>query len=809
MALQTKTITGSTNNSNWTWKMEVIENSTDINSNTSSVTINTYLGRASSSSYFGGNATVSINCNGEARSYSKTFSYPTNVGAGGWVLAQSETFSVKHNDNGTKDINVSSSMSTSDFTPSYSSASGSITLTTIPRYATSTHSLKSKTETTISINWSSDSTIDYIWVSKNNGSTWSELDVTDGTSGSYTLKNLSANTTYNIITRVRRKDSQLTTDSSAISVTTYSYPYATSSSNFVIGNDIPITLYNPLGRDVNIKFYGNDNSLICEATRNISGETKIGNTSAEIEAQYKSIPNSKSGTYKVNVTYGSVTKTRNNAGTYSIKGTETPTVGTFTYKDSNSSTTAITGDNQRIIRNNSNLLFTIGSATAKNSASISKYEVTFNGITKSRTSTGDVDFGTVNVANNLSATLKVTDSRGLTAAKSITVVVDNWELPNALISLNRKNNYYSETYLKVDGSCSHINGKNALTIKYQYKKVLDSSYSSLITINDNEEVTLDFDNQYQWNVKVLISDKIGTTTYNLVLDRGMPIAYFDRLNSAVGINAIPNKGEALKVAKGNISFDGTITAGDVKCKNMFNINNLNSINMLTQNGYEFLFDSTFWYGHISHSYDFKINKPYSFSFNITEMSMPTMATVLFFYTDDTISENNIDTPSIGKYSLSLIPTKKVNYVELRFFRLNVNGVQRTGKVTDIQIEEGPATEYTSYKAFGVMSGSNSNGSWTKFDDGTLFMYGSKVISIQQEAFTGLGNTGLVYTGEQEIVLPITSTIDVRANVNVRSANFDWASRVYGYTTAISFNIVSNSNQKRNVTFTWSAIGRWK
>jgi len=101
------------------------------------------------------------------------------------------------------------------------SGSGSWSLDRIPRYATSNQSLKSKSSSSISMNWSSDSTIDYIWYSTNNGSNWTGVNVADGTSGSYTISGLSANTTYKIKTRVRRKDSQLTTDSSSLSVTTY------------------------------------------------------------------------------------------------------------------------------------------------------------------------------------------------------------------------------------------------------------------------------------------------------------------------------------------------------------------------------------------------------------------------------------------------------------------------------------------------------------------------------------------------------------------------------------------------------------
>ena len=142
-----------------------------------------------------------------------------------WQNFGERTITVTHNANGTYSASKSGSFTCTAGSSNYSLSSGSASVTvapaTIPRYATSNQSLKSKTSSSITMNWSSDSTIDYIWYSSNNGSSWTGLDVTDGTSGSYTISGLSANTTYNIKTRVRRKDSQLTTDSSALSVTTH------------------------------------------------------------------------------------------------------------------------------------------------------------------------------------------------------------------------------------------------------------------------------------------------------------------------------------------------------------------------------------------------------------------------------------------------------------------------------------------------------------------------------------------------------------------------------------------------------------
>lgn len=258
-----------------------------------------------------------------------------------------------------------------------------------------------------------------------------------------------------------------------------------------------------------------------------------------------------------------------------------PTAGTLTYKDDNAFTTNITGDNQRIIRERSNLVFTIGTATALKGATISKYEITFNNTTKSTTTAGDLNFGNINLSSNSTATLKVTDSRGNTATKEITVIVDDWKLPTGTITLNRKNNFYSETYLKVDGTYSSLNGKNSMAIQYQYKKITEKSFTELYDLEDNTQATLDLDNNYQWHIIVIVGDRIGETTYNLTLDRGMPIIFFDRLNSSVGVNCFPTEEKTLQVNGQHLpvawseqeiyGFDGVETGGKLNKSGFYTI----------------------------------------------------------------------------------------------------------------------------------------------------------------------------------------------------------------------------------------------
>lgn len=455
---------------------------------------------------------------------------------------------ITHNSDGSRSVSCSAYFGGNGTPIGDASASGTFALSKIPRYATSNQSLKEKTETLITMDWSSDSTIDYIWYSKDNGSNWTGIDVTDGKSGSYTISNLSANTTYNIKTRVRRKDSQLTTDSSALAVTTYDYPHCTESPNFTIGNSATMKVYNPLSRSITITMVGADGST--KTTESFSGTSLSGFSNTDWQNfWYASIPKAKSGAYQVKVNYGSIVKTRNNGNTYSVKGTETPTVGSISYEDSNSTTVAITGDNQHIVQNKSNLKVTYTKATPKNSASISKYTFTLNGVTKESTSAGGtIDFGAVNSSDNLTLTMVVTDSRGLNSSTTKTITILEHSNPNAIVTLNRLNNYEDESYLTVDGSISSVNSKNTMTIKYRYK-VSDGNYNEFTTIKDNEKQTLSLDKNNIYIFNVVVTDAFGTSyDKEHSLGKGVFPLFIDTVKNSVGINALPRTNNVLEVA---------------------------------------------------------------------------------------------------------------------------------------------------------------------------------------------------------------------------------------------------------------------
>ena len=234
-----------------------------------------------------------------------------------------------------------------------------------------------------------------------------------------------------------------------------------------------------------------------------------------------------------------------------------PTISGVTYKDNNASSVAVSQNDQVIIQNQSQLLFNFSTLTALKSATLTKIDVTINSVTKSMTLSGasrsnvSLAFGQVNTSSNINASIKLTDSRGNTATVSKAITIEAWTAPTAIITLARRQNFYSDTDLTVDADFSSIGGKNSITITYYYKLTSASSWTTGGTMSDMQTVTMNLDNTQEWNVKVTITDAFATTSYILSVDKGIPIIFFDRLKRSVGVNCFPTQ-------EGSIEASGLI-----------------------------------------------------------------------------------------------------------------------------------------------------------------------------------------------------------------------------------------------------------
>ena len=244
-----------------------------------------------------------------------------------------------------------------------------------------------------------------------------------------------------------------------------------------------------------------------------------------------------------------------------------PTIGAISYYDSNSTTNEITLDNKYIIRNNSTLTVKVDSLTALNGSTLKTLTVSGGGIDKSINLTGSsvesqtIDLGKINQSADFTLTATLTDSRGFTTTKSVSVSVYDWILPTALISTQRVDNYYSETNVNITPNFSSLGGKNSITITAKYKKTTDSSYVPDVTMQAGDN-TLELDNNYAWDLQISIKDKLGTTTYNSTVGRGLPIWFVDRVLNSIGVNCFPKESESLEVNGVNILKSLTYASGD-------------------------------------------------------------------------------------------------------------------------------------------------------------------------------------------------------------------------------------------------------
>lgn len=321
------------------------------------------------------------------------------------------------------------------------------------------------------------------------------------------------------------------------------------SPNFNIGDTIVVHMNRKstvFTHTVVLKLGSYSYTICTGVTDNISLDTD--NIASSLYAQ---MPNSNSMTGEIVVTTysGSVNIGTSSCTIIAHVVNSNPTFD-VSYEDSNSNTVAITCDNQYIIRNNSTLKISVNNAQALNSATLKTITAVINGNAYTGTlngSTGVVNVGAVNISSDAKVTVKLTDSRGNEGIREITVLVYDWNLPSAIIKLNRKNNYYSDSILNVNANYASIGGKNTVTIRYRTKKVSDSSYESYATIQNNVDANFTCDNKYEWNVQIEVSDRIGKTTYNLILPKGIPITYTDILKNSFGVNCFPKHNNSLEV----------------------------------------------------------------------------------------------------------------------------------------------------------------------------------------------------------------------------------------------------------------------
>ena len=237
-----------------------------------------------------------------------------------------------------------------------------------------------------------------------------------------------------------------------------------------------------------------------------------------------------------------------------------PLVGQATYYDINNTIINKTNNRFIIVQNQSTLRIEVDGVAALNGASILTVDLEINDtvyvMSSMPSATGHYyyDFVCPSLSGEFSAFITVFDTRGFsTNISDFSVIVQPWEAPTALYTLERINGFETSTILYVSGSISSVSGTNTMTIQEQHKKTNESTWSSATTIANQTNVTLSLNNVYSWDVRVIVSDKYTTTQYESSVGKGVPIMFIDKDRNSVAVNGFPD-------ANNQIYVDGTIKA---------------------------------------------------------------------------------------------------------------------------------------------------------------------------------------------------------------------------------------------------------
>ena len=606
-------------------RIRVYLDNQSISGNYSDISIKHYgIARATDKPYYGGVTNVSSSYRANNGSFGGT--YYTKTKSYYEVSSQSDeefyigttTHRIYHNVDGTAQLYVNGSYTATTyegydlnvFTGTRTS-SFYMALPSIPRATTINSFTWVKASgaaglSRLTCNWATAHSIDRIQYSLNGGAYTTVTG--NGTSGSFNISGLTPNTQYSLKIKVRRADSQVETESSVKSATTYDIAKITVAPNNNIDMDSTsaITYTNPSGASLQISLYKTDGATAIASYRACSGTGYTFTYSAgEKTAFYNQIPSTKTLPLRFYL------RTSDGLGNTYLNYVErtfevfnaNPTFTTWTYADTNAATLALTGNSQKIIKGYSNVKATITSANkmvAIKGATAIRYQLTIGAknatVNYSPSSTVEM---TINAVDNNVFNCYAIDSRGESTNVIKTLATDYINYTPISITkatATRTDDIGTETTLAYNGTFFGGSfGSVTNTIKsatYKFKKTTDANYTdgtSVITPTTNgntfsfsgtikgdagDDGVNGFDATYSYNIQVTVTDELSTRTFNFILGSGKPNiaihkegvainqAYDETLGGALQVNGITtqiNNG-IKKISSTNYSSVGATTS---------------------------------------------------------------------------------------------------------------------------------------------------------------------------------------------------------------------------------------------------------
>lgn len=542
----------------------VITESVNIPANTSSLAVKGYIqveiGSEGSIAFSTLSFASSINGSYTNSSQkSKTFTSNSSY------LISTITHTITHNADGTKSITwrgrgrpYYSSTSWDEYT----SSGYTITLETIPRYATiSSFTLSNQTLSTCDYSWATDVTCDQMQYSLNGGA-W----VTSGDSGTGdtgTISGLSVGVSNSVKIRVKRTDSQLYTESSIVYITTLQKGLLTNSANWNDEANPVISFTNINSQDLVFRIEAGGSTM---ATREV-GTIASGDYTFELTTEERNLLralittniNSLTTRFTVATLVGETETYWSYADKTMSLINYNPTFLDYAYEDINANSLIMTGDSSVLINGVSNVKTTISSANkmvANKQATAVKYRTNLG--TKSEeiaySSSASVDM-TINSVDAGIIYVSAIDSRGnLTQviktatikAHSTPVITDlKFERQNGIsttVNVIGSGTYTNENYgahtntiVKIEYSTDNTNWTD-ITSKFDISGgtfANKSSGNTLTGFTVGTEYTLYFRVKDGYSTYILSTALSGGT-----LSSGQPLLDLNKTKKGIGFGGI-------------------------------------------------------------------------------------------------------------------------------------------------------------------------------------------------------------------------------------------------------------------------------
>jgi hypothetical protein len=262
----------------------VFEQYKDVANNRSRIHWTFYSEGGSSTYYTTGPVTIMID--GQQAYYCSQTSYSTHQFPASKGEVSGDVY-VDHDSNGNKSITVS--LETAIYVSATSTYSSGWTLSSIPRYATISASVASRSFNSVRINWSTDVNVDQFQYKLGSGN-WIDVETNiDKRSGSFTIPNLTPNTSYKISFDAKRKDSQQWSTwgdkGTSVNTTTYDIGKISSVQGFNHGDNAIVVTTNPSESPLDLTMEIDDTEIFNKTVQ--TGNNAINFTDEELDSIYR------------------------------------------------------------------------------------------------------------------------------------------------------------------------------------------------------------------------------------------------------------------------------------------------------------------------------------------------------------------------------------------------------------------------------------------------------------------------------------------------------------------------------------------